>query len=79
MNKTIGIIGAMEVEVEAIKNAMVISETKVIAGMTFLKALTGVDISDIPFISEDDRVKAVAVESVNNAFLHPFKITACKL
>ena len=50
-----------------------------IAGMTFLKALTGVDISDIPFVSEDDRVKAVAVEAVNNAFLHPFKITACKL
>lgn len=37
MDKTIGIIGAMEIEVEAIKEQMNVAETVEIAGMKFLK------------------------------------------
>lgn len=41
MNKTIGIIGAMEVELEAIKAHMKVSETISLAGMNFLKGTIG--------------------------------------
>ena len=41
MNKTIGIIGAMEVEIEEIKKSMSVSETVTIAGMKFLKGTLG--------------------------------------
>lgn len=41
MNKTIGIIGAMEVELEEIKKKMSVTETVTIAGMNFLKGTLG--------------------------------------
>lgn len=41
MKKTIGIIGAMEVEVEALKKQMRVDETTEIAGMNFLKGRLG--------------------------------------
>lgn len=46
-----------------------------IAGMIFIKALTGADISDLPWIhDEDDHVRQVAVEAVNRAFAEPFRV-----
>ena len=41
MNKTIGIIGAMEVEIEEIRKSMSVTETAFIAGMKFLKGTLG--------------------------------------
>lgn len=50
-----------------------------IAGMTFLKALTGADISNVPWInSEKVHTKMVAVEAVNNAIMEPIKISYFK-
>lgn len=41
MDKTIGIIGAMDIELEEIKKNMTVSETITIAGMEFLKGTIG--------------------------------------
>ncbi len=49
-----------------------------IAGMTFLKALTGAEVSDATFIN-DERARQVAVESVDNAIMNPFVITNSKI
>ena len=49
-----------------------------IAAMTFLKALTGAEISDATFIT-DERVRNVAIEAVNNAIATPFALTPSKL
>ena len=47
-----------------------------IAGMTFLKALTGADTSNIHWPdNENDDVKKVAIEAVNNAIAEPFRIS----
>ena len=51
-----------------------------IAGMIFLKALTGVEIASCPQIaSEDARAERVAIEAVNNAIANPFRVTPSKL
>lgn len=50
-----------------------------IAGMTFLKALTGADISNVPWINgEKVHTKMVAVEAVNNAIMEPLEISCFK-
>lgn len=49
-----------------------------IAGMTFLKALTGADVSDAACIAET-RARMIAVEAVNNAIADPFRISSSKL
>lgn len=51
-----------------------------IAGMTFFKALTGADISNVPMVKcENDYAKRVAVEAVNNAIAEPFRISYSRL
>ena len=51
-----------------------------IAGMTFLKALTGADTSNIHWPdNESDDAKKVAIEAVNNAIAEPFRISYSKL
>ncbi len=51
-----------------------------IAGLTFVKTLTGKNIDDISFAPSgvDDNMKAVAIESVNNAVSNPFAVTQSK-
>lgn len=47
-----------------------------IAGMTFLKALTGADCSRVPWINgESDPAKAIAEEAVRAALAEPFRVT----
>lgn len=52
-----------------------------IAGMTFLKALTGVDLNNISWAPEgtDNYAKRVAIESANNVVDTPFPITQSKI
>ncbi len=51
-----------------------------IAGMTFLKALTGANISDVPWIHRgQDDIRKVAVEAVNDAIAEPFRISCFKV
>lgn len=52
-----------------------------IAGLTFFKALTGVDISNVKFAPSglNDYMKAVAIESANNAIDTPFSITGSQI
>lgn len=52
-----------------------------IAGMTFIQALTGMDVSNNSWINgeADCYDRKVAIEAVNNALANPFEITASKI
>lgn len=52
-----------------------------IAGMTFIKALTGLELSNISWVNGemDGYEREVAIEAANNAVAHPFEITPSKL
>ena len=56
-------------------------ETLSVAALTFIKALTGIDVENIKWTPEGVGVyeKKVALESVRNAFLNQYSITRSEI